>query len=464
VPPSGRRIGVRTTACLVAAIGLVAACSGEDFPTLAEALERQPAGLVEPTVLDDGFVIDEHEGECDSIREAGLSRLDGGSGDERWEQPVPAGDAMVVAGDHVVSVGTDQENVPPSAVAVRTEDGHPVWQRFFAAQHAQLVGAAAGHVVVHLRGGASTVVALDPASGSVEWEAPVPEASYPLGVAGDVVVMLEEERAWFAVAADGTSGPQVGADAGVALAGLLVVQASGRGLVAHDAATAKQLWAIPEVFDATYTELGHITGVSTAALLIELDSRIGPDHRLLVIDPGSGQLRWKDDGVATSALAGDEVLLDVRTGDDPDVEIRRTAVSRSVADGAEGWRRPNTSVAGYLVHVGDRALLSSGRPTQPQAHVEFTIADLRTGEGLSRVFGYAPALDDSGSPTPVDATTVSPAFVVVQPPAAQGPSTVAAFDGQEVLWEERGERVVAALASVERDVLVLRSDLSYGCA
>jgi outer membrane protein assembly factor BamB len=464
---AGRRpTWVRRTIGLVVGGSLLWGCAGDGYPSLDDALERQPAGLLDAADLDGSFVIDPTDKGCNGEREARLLRLRGTDGGEVWHQTAPAAATVVVVGDAVVTVGTDQADVPPSAAAADLATGEPRWQRFFESPSAELVGASDRAVVVYVRGPDHTIddellVALDPASGNVIWQAAAgDEGAYPIGMVDGHTVVLLEEQWWQAVAADGTVGPRVPAAARPILSGPLILQREGDDLVARGP-TGVARWTIAHPFDATFTSIGQVTGTTDATTLIELDSHLGPDHRLLVVDSRTGQVRWQDDGVAASHVAGDVVLIDVRTDADPNDPSRRTAVARSVTDGTERWRIPNASMAGFLSRVGDEAILSAGVAPQPDVHRDFAVADLLTGEGMPSVAG-SPLESDVGR---IDFAALgsSHLFVVVDAEGSGEPVTIAAFDGTTNLWEERQEQRVADLVTVEGDVVLLTSDPSYSC-
>jgi outer membrane protein assembly factor BamB len=262
--------------------------------------------------------------------DAGLAR--------RWSAPVSGWPSAVAAdrrGAVVLAGGGD--------VRALERDGSVQWQVTVPGIGLSPPALDPARIVVSTR---DRVVALDRASGEVEWQVGVPDGDAgPVVYAGDVVLY----------------GTETGA------------------LVAVDAAGGEPRWSIryPGAVRAAPVVTAGLAGVAWHG---------GSDPRLRVVDVTTGALRW-DAPLARFAsapiVAGDQIV--VAEGDG---ERRARVVARSIADGTQTW----TATMPASFESGITPGAAAGRVGVVDHFGTLTLLDRRTGAVLEQVELDVPVL------------------------------------------------------------------------
>jgi len=449
---------------VAALVALVSGCNSEpDFTTLEEALDNQRAELV--SAFEDGFVIGDAEAPCGFPRHAGILMVDAESGRPLWERAVPwAPDGAGVIGDTVVAVGQTVDGNPPSVVAADLMTGTPRWQRFVASENLRMVGVTSSTVVVQSD---ERLQALDIDTGEVRWDKKLGVAhllASSLGAADDgspvptssaLAVFSTGETLSVADLSNGrikNLGPAVAA----ALDGSVLFVVANRSVRAYSGgADATVTWESgPLPLDDIYSKpVKLIAGKGTVVVMIGSD--VGPDHRIVVLDGRTGELRWRDDGARDAAIALDVLLVDRRHGSDPDGLTRQT-LGRALDSGDELWLRPSSGfLGGYL--GGSRASLEYAVADNPQADIDGVVRLYAvTGEGVG-----APEAPLQAGSRQVGASLVTDELIVV----TIGDRSLSAFDGAkgQSRWFRSVAYPVRNLSTTNEGVLIATGDDDVGC-
>lgn len=416
---------------LVAALCLTASltgCLGNDgcpssSQELERQLERQPAALV--TSLDGGFLVGvDRSTRCSAPGAAEALLLDPATGAPRWRRPIPWSTRLITVGDTVVAAGTAGERFSASVAAMDLATGKPRWQRFFAATSIGLMGAGETTVVVTVMerssGGRQPVrlVALEVKTGRTVWERPFARAtdftSWPRATSRERAVDVLSGRldGPFRVLQRGiaelfvldittgeerplpeTSGALVDGDHLVTVRGGVVE-------LFPTPMTTAPLWSsTPLPFDETFTGVVDLIA-GNASIVAVIGSHRGPDRRLVVLDVGTGQVRWQVDGARRAITAGGTLLLQrgaARNGD-----LVTQVVGRNLVTGEEQWIVDRSlGLTGYLGQSKGRVLFRSS-PTSGTELNELNSLDPSTGRGLMTDPAAGQSMEPAGSRAVVD--------------------------------------------------------------
>lgn len=262
----------RLIAAAVPLFVLTACSPNPDLPTLAEALEAQPEGRVEPG---DAFVIGAAEAPCGFPRHTELQLVDEGDGSGHWSRAIPwSPDDPAVVDGVIVAVSRMIDGNPPSVTAIDARTGAPLWQRFFASETLGLAATLSDGVVV------------DVASGSVL--------------------------------------ARLGGEAVVAATGRQVVIVDERGVAVSYGGGSRD-WRSGPVARPDFDDPDAVMA-NDDTIVVLLGSHLGPNRRLVVLDAATGAQRWMLDGVRDAMLSGGVVVCDVRRGSAPEPPTREVVV------------------------------------------------------------------------------------------------------------------------------------------
>ncbi|MEM7142033.1 MAG: hypothetical protein AAF548_13485 [Actinomycetota bacterium] len=290
---------VRLFAC---AAVLATACSGigatswED--SLDDALERQPAGLVDRP---DSFLIgDGQPDSCGGPHVSWLLAIEIATGERAWETQVPhTYDAPIVGPGVVMNAGTELDTMPPSVVGIDIETGEPRWQRFFA-DHYLYDTRSVGDGISFFGVDDEYVVGFDGSLLAQETKAP------ERGIGEEPI-----DTGWSASFADDR----------------LTVDGPDETTVLTEALQ------VPDGFD-TVRRAEEANG----RLLVEIGSSIGPNAHAVVVSL-DGELLHSESNVRNARLIGDRLLYDVRnTNMAREGQPTRELIARAMPGGELLWQ------------------------------------------------------------------------------------------------------------------------------
>jgi outer membrane protein assembly factor BamB len=424
----------RVSGALVVALVLVG-CSSDKLPDLDQALENQPAELVESG---DSFVIGDAEGGCGFPRETQLVLLDGETGATRWTRDVPwAPFAPIVLQDVAVSVSRTIDGNPPSLAALDLASGAPVWQRFIASDSLEPAGTVDGAAQVV---GTDQLVVVD-AEGAIVHEqqlAPPVRVQQRSGSTTDYVVLDSMAPVWPDPPALGYTRERI-----AAIGDRVIAAAAADRVAAFDDA-GRELWmSEPITLDDEYSSISELRADEESVVVL-VGSDVGPNRRLVVLDPSTGAQRWSIDGIREVALAGEFMLYDLRVGSSPEEPTRETVLVDS-ASGDERWRVSSSgTLGGYVGTVGP----------------DLVFAD--RGDSLPLVVPVEGP--DPGSVLLGD-EHVRGTYLLSDSGIVRGSNArVSSFDdGGSEVWTSNIEEEVRTLTATEAGLLVSVGDADYGC-
>lgn len=380
-----------------------------------------------------------------------------------WERAVPwSPDGAVVVGGSIIAVGLAIDGNPPSVVAVDVRTGAPRWQRFLASERLRVVATTSSTVIVQAR---ERLIALDEATGAVRWDQELAEAApvvpSPL-LTADVsarspdLAVFEAEGGFTAVRLSDGQRHDLGGGLLAMAHGDRAFVVSGSRVQAHSSAPgAPPLWESDLLpLDDVYSEPVRLMADDEAVVVV-VGSDLGPDHRVVVLDSGSGEILWSDDGVRDAALVNSLLLIDRRSGSEPDGVTRQT-IARDLRSGRELWMRSSSgSLGGYL--GASPAGLAFGVGGGLGNGIEVVRLAASTGDGA--LPPGAPLLADEVGAGP---TLVTDELVVV----AWGDRHISAFDGgseSRRRWDLTTDLPMRSAALTSEGVLISVGDADYGC-
>lgn len=228
-----------------------------------------------------------------------------------WSVAIGAGNSRlnritaqpVVSGGRVFAVDAQQ------TVTALTTSGGVLWQRSlqpdFDASTLSGGGLALGEGRLFASTGFGEVVALDPATGAVQWRQrlPAPAAGAPTVDSGRVFVMASDSTGWAINAATGRVEWQIGATpsasgllgSGVpAVAGGLVLLPAGSGEVtAVDIASGAPAWQTIVAGERRGRPIARITDITGDPVVLGATTIIGNQSgRTVAVDSQTGERRW----------------------------------------------------------------------------------------------------------------------------------------------------------------------------
>jgi outer membrane protein assembly factor BamB len=240
---------------------------------------------------------------------------------------------------------------------------------------------------------------LDRRDGAVRWarSAGRPETPKLFVAAGDRVVRLDRGALEAFATADGrslwrTSGVHRGPDHDAWLTAgqdVLVWQTSsdGRAVTAYRLDTGGRRWRLGGLAEPA------VVGVGPAGVAVVSAIERGQRHQLLLVDPGSGRVRWRrplpgpllldmNPAVDRLALVTEAEVVLVTNG--PRLGPPVTLAAYAARDGAVRWRVP-VQAGGWPTWTSNGRLLVVGSPPAARTpEMSLTAVDVRAGRVLWR--------------------------------------------------------------------------------
>lgn len=427
----------RLIAAAVALFMLTACSADPELPTLAEALEAQPEGRVEPG---DAFIVGVAEAPCGFPRHTLLQLVDEDDGSVHWSRAIPwSPDEPAVVDGVIIAVSRTIDGNPPSVTATDARTGAPRWQRFFAGESLGLAATLSDGVVIDTDDG---FLSVDTAGRTM----PLTEGTSFAGRSVAPVIAVQSVHGGAVVdVPSGSVLARLGGDAVVAATGRQVVIIEERGVVVSYGGGPRD-WRSGSVVHADFDDPDAVTA-NDDTIVVLLGSQLGPNRRLVVLDAATGAQRWALDGVRDATLAGDDVVYDVRRGSAAEPPTRTVFVADAMTGERLFGADTSRSLGGFVARTPRGAYVFAG--------LEAGQLEVVDDPSNAPVELFAEA-----DPTPMaGATLVADSLVAVA-----RHMTVEAHDAAgEPIWQMATDREIRSIAPMPHGVLVTSGDADYGC-